>query len=308
MKDAKIIAQCTKVNKARVLDKMTNKKHPRGVFCLVQNLLFYFGMIDKGKIGIFDSGLGGLTVMRQIVELYPQFDYVFYGDEKNLPYGSKEIDELQGITEGVLKYLYEEKGCVIVVIACNTVSSTLYDHLNTWTKTHYPDRHLLGIVEATVDSLPQNEKYVVLGTPRTIRSHAYTTFIHNKYPDAEVSQIEFPLLAGYIEHGQDATDYLEAGYSTREKNLEGATCVLACTHYGLIEDDIKRVFGECRDFVRQEMITAKYVEKYIKAYDLENQISRDGVVEIIISKDNPTFRRYANGWFPECTVEVENKV
>ena len=263
---------------------------------------------QKGKIGIFDSGLGGLTVMRQIAELYPKFDYVFFGDEKNLPYGSKEIDELKVITEGVLKYLYEEKDCLMVVIACNTVSSTLYEYLNDWTKANYPDRHLLGIVEATVDSLPENNKFVVLGTPRTIRSGAYKTFIHNKYPDAEVSQIEFPLLASYIEHGQDATEYLEAGYSTREKNLEGATCVLACTHYGLIEDDIKRIFGECRDFVRQEMITAKYVEKYIKAYNLDKEMSQESGVEIIISKDNPTFRRYANEWFPESTVEIENEV
>ncbi len=259
---------------------------------------------QKGKIGIFDSGLGGLTVMRQMVELYPKFDYVFFGDEKNLPYGSKEIDELKVITEDVLKYLYEEKDCMVVVIACNTVSSTLYEHLNDWTKANYADRHLLGIVEATVDSLPENNKFVVLGTPRTVRSGAYKTFINNKLPNAEVSQIEFPLLASYIEHGQDATEYLEAGYSTREKNLEGATCVLACTHYGLIEDDIKRIFGECRDFVRQEMITAKYVEKYIKAYDLESEISKDGSIEIIISKDNVIFRRYANEWFPSVEVSI----
>ncbi len=270
----------------------------RGVFCYNSDVQM------NGKIGIYDSGLGGLTVMRELACMLPDYDYVFFGDEKNLPFGSKEIDELKSITEKALRYLFETKNCTLVVIACNTVSSTLFGYLHEWVKKTYPGRHLLGIVQATVDSLPQNDKYVILGTPRTIRSLVYPESIHARFTDAEISQIELPLLASYIEHGGEVDTYLDAMYQAREKKIDGATCVFACTHYGLVEETIKKVFDECRDFVRQELIIADYVKDYIAKNYLQDTFLQEGKMEITVSKANPIFNNFSKEWFPQVAVTL----
>ena len=101
----------------------------------------------KGNIGVFDSGLGGLWVLKHLKEKLPSYNYIFLGDQKNVPFGGKTPEELFEIATKALDYLYGEKNCMGVVLACNTISSTIYDRLRIWKDEKYFGRILFGKCE-----------------------------------------------------------------------------------------------------------------------------------------------------------------
>ena len=192
------------------------------------------------RIGIFDSGLGGTTVLKELIKSLPNEDYIYYGDNGNFPYGSgKTKNELQKLTERILDF-FVKNNCKLVIVACNTASTAAIDYL----REKFP-LPIIGIVEAGVKIASKNTKnknIAVISTKFTAESHGYKNkakMLDSELNVKEIACIEF---AQMIESGWDTFDnrkeLLNKYLSEIPKNTD--TLVLGCTHYPLIRKDIEK--------------------------------------------------------------------
>lgn len=250
------------------------------------------------KIGFYDSGLGGLFVMSHVQKAFALYDYTFLADEKNLPYGEKTHKELLEIARRCITFLIVEEKCDVVMIACNTLSATVYTTLEQEFKNTYPDVLLLDIITPTIDALPEAHEYVVFGTSRTIESHIYKNEIAKVYADSYVTEITTKDLASLIEKKESPKAYLTSFSELVPKNH--ATCILACTHYGLEREVFKKVFPFFDSIISQETI-ALNLFKFILH---NNVIETQPQVVIYTTQKNPIFENYAKDWFEKSTVQV----
>ena len=188
-------------------------------------------------IGIFDSGIGGVTVLKELIKKMPQEKYIYYSDSKNCPYGDKSTEKLKKIVSEVIDYLIS-KGCNTIIIACNT-ASTLSEYL----REKY-DVLIIAIEPAykMVYDYAYDKKALVLATKRTIESEKFKT-LFEKYDNNKTIIYSCSGLADLIEKGnnEDIDEYLKNNLS----QFVGVECVvLGCTHYPLIKDNIKKVLGD----------------------------------------------------------------
>lgn len=185
----------------------------------------YKKRVIKLKIGIFDSGLGGLTVLKQIIKNHPNCEYYYFGDNINIPYGNKTKEQLTILVDRIIKFLLT-KDVDIIIIACGTVSSTLYDDLDYGIP-------IYNIIYNTIDYINESnyKKIGVIATENTINSKIFNDKINR-----EVVGISCPLLVTYIEQDLKA-DSLIKSYLKLMGPVDAI--VLGCTHYPIIADKIK---------------------------------------------------------------------
>ena len=189
------------------------------------------------KIGIFDSGIGGATVFKEIIKKLPNMSYIYYSDSKNNPYGDKTKKEIEKICEDIVEKLIKEK-CTSIVIACNTASAIAVEHL----RNTYSNIDITAIEPAykMVHDFNYNEETLVMATKGTIESEKFNKLLH-KYDNHKTELIACIGLAELIENSEEdnINKYLEqnlAKYKFKVKNV-----VLGCTHYPLIQENIKNV-------------------------------------------------------------------
>ena len=185
------------------------------------------------KIGVFDSGIGGLTVLKKLIEKYPNNEYVYYGDIKNVPYGDKNIEELKVLASNIIEFLISKK-VDMIVIACGTISSNLYQYL----KNKYNIK-IVDIISPTIEFI-NNSKYeniVALGTKRTIDSKIFQRRLNKK-----VKEIACPMFVPLIESNK--LDRLESYFNEYFKDIKNPDLiVLGCTHYPIIIDRLSNYFN-----------------------------------------------------------------
>lgn len=172
------------------------------------------------KIGIFDSGVGGLTVLKEMINIHPNAHYIYYGDTKNLPYGSKTKEELITLSDSIIKFLLEQK-VDIIIIACGTVSSNIYEEL----KRHY-NIPIIDVLNPTVEYIKEFnlKKIGLLGTEMTVKSRAFEKKL------GKIKAVACPKFVPLIESGSDL-DEASKGYLNY---LDGCdNIILGCTHYPL---------------------------------------------------------------------------
>jgi glutamate racemase len=258
-------------------------------------------MEKRGSIGVFDSGLGGLWILKHLREELPQYDYIFLGDQANVPFGNKSSDELFDITTKALDYLYGEKHCMGVVLACNTISSTIYDRLRIWKDEEYFGRILFGIVRPTVRSLGNDDTVVIFATPRTCESEIYEKFLRENIKN--YIKIPMPDLASLIEDGMDTSSYILSFKNKIPNNIKKGA--LLCTHYGIVKDKFKMAFPEISSWVYQEQLIPDYLKDYFIEFPLREEFfTRNRSLSIFVSKENKIFNKFKNEWFGE-SVKVE---
>ena len=185
------------------------------------------------KVGLFDSGIGGLTVLKTIMKKYPNNDYIYFGDTLNVPYGSKSIEELKVLAKNDVEFLLG-KGAEMIIVACGTVSSNCLDYL----KSIY-SIPILSVVSPTIEYL-NNSDYKnigVIATNATINSHMFKNNIKNK----NVIEIATPELVPIIENNR--FDELDGVLHKYLDGLDIDALVLGCTHYPLIKDQIKSIIN-----------------------------------------------------------------
>jgi len=258
-------------------------------------------MDKKGSIGVFDSGLGGLWVLKHLREQMPEYDYVFLGDQLNVSYGNKTTDELFTLATKALDYLYGKKNCIGVVLACNTISSTIYDRLRIWKDEKYFGRILFGIVRPTVESLRNDDTVAIFATTRTCESEVYEKFLKDNLK----SYIKTPMpeLAGLIENGGDTFNYINSFKDKISNDIKRGA--LLCTHYGIVRDDFKKVFPDIKEWVYQEDLIPKYLKEYFVEFpDREAFFSHNKTLSILVTKETDTFKKFTKEWFGNETIPL----
>ncbi len=221
------------------------------------------------KLGFFDSGLGGLNIMRSVQKLIPQYEYIYYGDTANMPYGDRNEEEVYNLTKIAVERLFKEDAS-LVIIACNTSSSeTLRKLQDGFLVKNYPDRKILGVIRPTIEEVIDSgsKNVLLIGTVRTISSEKYhkELEVHN-INDIKLTTLATPNLVPLIEENK-----LEEAYKSVSSDIDkhidngGDGIILGCTHYVLIKDLIRNL-SKIKVFSQNEIIPKK-LRKYLDNHE-----------------------------------------
>lgn len=192
-------------------------------------------------IGIFDSGVGGLTVLKELQRKRPHEHYIYVGDNAHCPYGEKTSNQLIEYSKYICDYFISQN-VKLIVLACNTTSATILDDL----RLLYPEIPIVGVIDSTVDAfIDKNiESVLVIATEATIQSHKYRETLLNHKPQTVIEELATPLLVPLIESGdyKKGIDDVLLDYLSDYQNLD--SIILGCTHYPIIIDQIKKVYKD----------------------------------------------------------------
>jgi len=246
-------------------------------------------------IGIFDSGLGGLTIFKAIEKKLPEYDYMYLGDNARAPYGDHSQETILKYTEQALDYLFNQ-GCELVLLACNTASAeALRSIQNDWLPKHYLGKNVLGVVRPLVEeAVGVTKKNIVgvLATRSTIASHAYRKELLKL--DSKIKVIEQPcrLLVPLIEedyNGKPELRMILKKYIRPLKDAHVDTVILGCTHYGIIERDITRYLGKNVAVLDSGAIVAEKFADYLSEHpEYESKLSRARLRKFLTTENTET--------------------
>ncbi len=235
-------------------------------------------MNNLQKIGIFDSGIGGVTVLKEIIKTLPNEDFIYYSDSINNPYGDKADSEILEICDNIVKFLIQ-KNCKAIVIACNTASAKASKFL----REKYPNIPIIAIEPAykMVFDYAYKEPTLVLATKGTIESEKFK-LLYNAYNNHKTVLLPCIGLADIIEQNdtEEIKDYLKDNlqiYKEKVKNV-----VLGCTHYPLIKNEIKEILGNDVTFFNGAPYLAKHLKEVLEIKKLLG--NNDGTIEFIDSQ------------------------
>ncbi|HBO33691.1 MAG TPA: glutamate racemase [Anaerolineaceae bacterium] len=243
-------------------------------------------MINSASpIGIYDSGVGGLTVWSAIRELLPQEDLLYFADQAKVPYGLRPLEEVQSLAEGVTRYLMNE-GAKLIVIACNTASAAALKHL----RALYPDFPFVGMEPAVKPAAEQtlSGKVGVLATPSTFQGELYASVVERFAHDVQLYQNTCPGLVQQIEKG-----YLDTPKTRRilEEALEPMlkegvdTLVMGCTHFPFVIPLIKKIAGEEVRVIDPAPAVARQVRRVLEGQGLLSERKKVGKSTFLTSGD-----------------------
>lgn len=240
---------------------------------------------DSRGIGIFDSGYGGLTIMKKLIKKMPNESFIYFGDNANAPYGDRSKKQIIDLSLRAAEFLFKKK-IKVLIIACNT--ACIYAYKTLQKKLPIPVIEIITPSYKEALKTTKNFRIGVIGTKATIKSHFYRNLILKKYPQkVKVYSIACPLFVQLIEKDDFdkklafciAEKYLEP---LKEKKID--TLLLACTHYPLIKNIIKKVMGKKVKVIDPSLAITQELKKYLKANDL------------LSSSDNlPTYKFYTSG-------------
>lgn len=258
---------------------------------------------EKFKIGIFDSGLGGLVIAKEIFKKLPAYDYIYFGDTKNLPYGDKNQKQIFDLTTKALRYLFSHD-CSLVIIACNTSSAKALRKIQReFLPKYFPDNKVLGVIVPTIETLAMKSSartnIGVLATASTVSSHAYKREIQKINPKIKVFEQATPKLVPMIENDTlGAVDQTLDIYLSKLLNYHIDALVLGCTHYPILKNRIQKKLGKKIKVFSQEQIIPKKLLVYLKKHkEIDNQLSRKSSKTFFITKLSPGFAKVANRLF-----------
>lgn len=247
-------------------------------------------------IGIFDSGIGGVSVLRAIRELLPEEDLIYFGDSANLPYGEKSLEEIRRLSEAVTQFLLRQE-CKLIVIACNTASAAALRHL----RTIHPGVNFIGMEPAVKPAAEQTQSGVVgvLATTATFQGELFASVVERFAKSVTVLPQPCPGLVQQIEAGKleaADTEKMLRGWlePMMEKNID--TLVLGCTHYPFVMPLLRKILGEKVLIIDPAPSVAKYVKKVLGERDLlrveeqEKEVQAAGKVIYYTSGEVEKFR------------------
>ena len=255
-----------------------------------------------GKIGIFDSGYGGLTIFREIQALMPQYDYIYLGDNARAPYGVRSFEVVYEFTRQAVLSLFNE-GCHLVILACNTASAKA---LRSIQQIDLPEwdasRRVLGIIRPTIetiDSLTESKHVGLLGTEGTIRSGSYEIEIGKLFPHIKITAQSCPMWVPLIENNEfdkpGADYYVEKCIdSLLERDPAIDTLVLGCTHYPLLLPKIRQFTPAHVRIVEQGGLVADSLKEYLARHsEIEEKCTKNGSMLFYTTEAEEKFREMA---------------
>ena len=263
-------------------------------------------------LGFFDSGFGGLSVVREIQKNLPRNSFVYLGDNARTPYGSRPLDVIHRYTlEGVIELF--NRGAELIVVACNTSSSVALRKIQQEYLPKYdPTKRVLGIVIPTaeeVSSLSRSKVIGILATEATVNSLAYPQEILKINAKVQVHQQACPLLVPIIESGELDTAAIPARHyveSLLQKDPHIDTILLGCTHYALIEDALRELIPPEIRVVTQGSIVAGKLADYLKRHpEMEQRLDKSGRETFLSTEYSPRIQKLATQFFGKpVTIET----
>ena len=285
------------------------------------------------KIGIFDSGLGGLIIAKAIRKAMPQYDYVYLGDTKRVPYGNRSHNTVFEFTKEAMDYLFKKENCAIIIIACNTSSARalkkiqqeyLIDYNNTRRLMGESERKILGVLIPTAEECAKYERVGILGTLGTITSNTYPKEIKKISGKTKVFQNPAPMLVPLIEEGEKVLakqfilKYLKP-FLTKKLNA----VALGCTHYPFYKSEIRKIlayppkpwrrWGSKLKLISQDEIIPKKLKDYFARHpEIEKKLSKNRTsnqsnarygarAKILVTDITPNIVKLSKKWFGKNT-------
>lgn len=265
-------------------------------------------------IGVFDSGYGGLSVLREIAKRLPQYSYLYLGDNARAPYGTRSFDCVYEFTHQAVRYLFDQ-GCPLVILACNTASAKALRTIQQkdLPKMDDPSRRVLGVIRPTaekVGDISKNGKIGIFGTPGTIASQSYDIEIAKLWPGFEVYGQPCPMWVPIVENMEMNTpgaDYFVEKYVGQlfGKQPEIDTVVLGCTHYPLLYDSIRRFVPQRAQVISQGEIVAESLADYLRRHpEMEQRLQRNGDITYLTTEHPSKFRDMASIFMGQPVTDV----
>ncbi len=224
-------------------------------------------------IGIFDSGIGGLTVAKAIADQLPQEQLIYFGDTAHLPYGDKSTQAICQYSTRISNFLLD-KGCKAIIIACNTASSFAYHHLQEQFASKVP---IINVIDPVIDHVaggPAEQCVGVIGTKGTIGSDIYARKLREKSPSLDIRSLATALLAPMIEEGfvdDEISDTVIRKYLSDARLTGIQSLILACTHYPIIKSQIEKYYQGKVTVFEAASIVASAVHRQLQSLDLLNE-------------------------------------
>lgn len=267
---------------------------------------YFCDMPSQNPIGVFDSGFGGLTVLKEIVKELPRYDYIYLGDNARAPYGNRSFETVYRYTLECVKWFFS-KGCHLVILACNTASAKA---LRTIQQNDLPkidsEKRVLGVIRPTTEiigTLSESKHVGILGTTGTINSNSYVLEIQKFYPGLKVYQQACPMWVPLVENNEydsHGTDFFVKKYIQQLLGQDEAidTILLACTHYPLLMDKIKEYSPADMRILSQGEIVAKSLADYLRRHpEIESRCSKNGSREFYTTDSTEDFDNHASIFF-----------
>lgn len=265
-------------------------------------------------IGIFDSGVGGLTILKNIRKELPQYDYIYLGDNARAPYGTRSFEVIYQYTLEAVEKLFS-MGCHLVILACNTASAKALRTIQQKDLPKLaPNKRVLGVIRPTTENIHSytKSKHVgILATPGTVKSDSYVIEINKFSPDITVVQEACPMWVPIVEGNEYQT---EGGRYFIQKHIENIfkkdalidTLVLGCTHYPILINEIKKHVPSYVNIISQGEIVSKQLKDYLNRHpEIETKCSKKGSVEYFTTEDPSSFGEKA-GIFLEEKIVVKH--
>nr|WP_299205160.1 glutamate racemase [uncultured Brumimicrobium sp.] len=270
-------------------------------------------MHKLSPIGFFDSGYGGLTVLKEVQQLMPQYDYLYLGDNARAPYGTKSVETVYEYTWECVKTLFD-KGCDLVVLACNTASAKALRKIQQFNLVNYPGKRVLGVIRPSaeiVGDFSQSNKIVVLGTEGTISSNTYIEEFSFLSPQTQVFQYACPQWVPLIE----SRDYEnEKGKALIRKDIDNIlslyddidVMLLGCTHYPILQRLIEEYVPSTIQVISQGEIVAGSLASYLNRHTWMRDKLSEGKTSLYLTTGDPKEFEDMASKLLEIEVNVES--
>ena len=270
---------------------------------------------EKGPIGVFDSGYGGLTILDKIRKQMPEYDYLYLGDNARTPYGPRSFEVVYEFTLQAVKKLFE-LGCPLVILACNTASAKA---LRTIQQTNLPvidpTRRVLGVIRPTaecINQLTKSRHIGILATSGTIKSESYLMEIHKLFPDVTVTGEACPMWVPLVENNEyqsKGADYFVQKHINQllEKDSDIDTLILGCTHYPLLIEKIRQFTPAHIRIVPQGEYVARSLQDYLRRHpEMDSRCTKNGTCRFLTTESTSKFEESASIFLRQDVMEVES--
>jgi glutamate racemase len=259
--------------------------------------------MEYRPIGIFDSGFGGLTVLKEIEQALPRYDYLYFGDNARAPYGSRSFETVYAYTLEAVQWLFHQ-GCPLVILACNTASAKALRTIQQKDLPRIaPERRVLGVIRPVtelVGKMTQSRHIGILATAGTVASQSYVIETNKYFPDVTVVQEACPMWVPLVENNEfdgDGADYFIRLHIDRLLAADRLidTVVLGCTHYPLLQKKISRYLSGGITVISQGTIVAQSLADYLLRHpEIAERCSTQGRRDFYSSETADVFERSAN--------------
>lgn len=257
----------------------------------------------KGPIGVFDSGYGGLTILKEIRKLLPEYDFMYLGDNARTPYGTRSFEVVYEFTLQAVIRLFE-LGCPLVILACNTASAKALRSIQQNDLPYLDNsRRVLGVIRPTAESIGEataSRHVGILATSGTIKSESYPMEIKKLYPDIKVTGVACPMWVPLVENNEfdsDGADFFVKKYINEllEKDNQIDTIVLGCTHYPLLIDKIREFTPDGIRIITQGEYVADSLKDYLKRHnEINSRCTKGGNCQFLTTESVEKFKESAS--------------